>query len=128
VSGIAFTSPIWTKENAGRERAHLAVAFCLDRFAPRQIVTVSSLFGAQESLLRVFTTAAPREMVCELHDRLTQPALVEVKRLEAIALSRIDGGFGVDAKYWYETMTQKVDLLGHIGGELADLIVKRACE
>jgi hypothetical protein len=128
VLGVAFTSLMWAKENTGRERAQLAVAFGRDRFAPGQIFAVGALFGAQESFLRLFTTAAPRDIVSELHERLAEPPLVEVRRLEAIALSRLDGGFGVDPTHWYEAMTRKVDLIGEVGGELAALIAKRAQE
>ena len=119
---------MWAKENTGRERAQLAVAFGLDRFAPGQIFTVGSLFGAQESFLRLFTTAAPRDIVTELRERLAQPPLGEVRRLEAMALSHLDGGFGVDPTHWYEAITLKVDLIGEVGVELADLIAKRAGE
>jgi methyl-accepting chemotaxis protein len=128
VLGVAFSSLMWAKENTGRERAQLAVAFGKDHFAPGQIFAVGALFGAQESFLRLFTTAAPRDIVTELHERLAEPPLGEVRRLEAIALSRLDGGFGVDPTHWYEAMTRKVDVIGEVGGELAALIAKRAEE
>ena len=128
VLGVAFSSLMWAKENTGRERAQLAVAFGRDHFAPGQIFAVGALFGAQESFLRLFTTVAPRDIVTELHERLAEPPLGEVRRLEAIALSRLDGGFGVDPTHWYEAMTRKVDVIGEVGGELAALIAKRAEE
>lgn len=128
VLSVAFSSLMWAKENTGRERAQLAVAFGRDQFAPGQIFTVGALFGAQESFLRLFTTAAPRDIVCELNDRLAEPPLSEVRRLEAIALSHLDGGFGVDPTHWYEAMTRKVDVIDEVGGELADLIARRAEE
>jgi hypothetical protein len=128
VLGVAFSSLMWAKENTGRERAQLAVAFGRDHFAPGQIFTVGALFGAQESFLRLFTTAAPRDIVTELNDKLAEAPLFEVRRLEAIALSHLDGGFGVDPTHWYEAMTRKVDVIDQVGGELADLIAKRAEE
>jgi hypothetical protein len=128
VLSVAFTSLMWAKENTGRERAQLAVAFGRDRFAPGEIFTVGSLFGAQESFLRLFSTAAPRDIASELQERLAEPPLGEARRLEAIALSRLDGGFGVDPAHWYEAITRKVDVIGEIGGELAALIAKRAEE
>jgi hypothetical protein len=128
VLGVAFSSLMWAKENTGRERAQLAVAFGRDQFAPGQIFTVGALFGAQESFMRLFTTAAPREFVSELNDKLAEPPLSEVRRLEAIALGHLDGGFGVDPVHWYEAMTRKVDVIDQVGGELADLIAKRAGE
>jgi Nitrate and nitrite sensing len=128
VLGVAFTSLMWAKENIGRERAQLAVAFGRDHFAPGQVFAVGALFGAQESFLRLFTSTAPREIVTELQQRLAEPMLSEVRRLEAIALSRLEGGFGVDPTHWYEVITRKVDLIGEVGGELAALIAKRAEE
>ncbi len=128
VLGVAFSSLMWAKENTGRERAQLAVAFGRDQFAPGQIFTVGALFGAQESFLRLFTTAAPRDIVSELNDRLAEAPLGEVRRLEAIALSHLDGGFGVDPTHWYEAITRKVDVIDQIGGELAELIARRAAE
>lgn len=128
VLSVAFTSLMWAKENTGRERAQLAVAFGRDHFAPGQIFAVGALFGAQESFLRLFTTAAPRDIVSELNQRMAEPQFGEVRRLEAIAFSRVDGGFGVDPTHWYEAMTRKVDLIGEIGVELATLIAKRAEE
>jgi hypothetical protein len=128
VLGVAFSSLMWAKENTGRERAQLAVAFGRDHFAPGQIFTVGALFGAQESFLRLFTTAAPRDIVSELNDKLAEAPLSEVRRLEAIALSHLDGGFGVDPTHWYQAMTRKVDVIDEVGGELADLIARRAEE
>jgi hypothetical protein len=128
VLGVAFSSLMWAKENTGRERAQLAVAFGRDRFAPGQVFAVGALFGAQESFLRLFTTAAPRDIVSELNERLAEPPLGEVRRLEELALSRLDGGFGVDPTHWYQAITRKVDLIGEVGGELAALIAKRAEE
>jgi hypothetical protein len=128
VLGVAFSSLMWAKENTGRERAQLAVAFGRDHFAPGQILTVGAVFGAQESFLRLFTTAAPRDLVNELNARLAGAPLGEVRRLEAIALSHLDGGFGVDPTHWYEEVTRKVDVIDEVGGELADLIAKRAEE
>jgi hypothetical protein len=128
VLGVAFTSLTWAKENTGRERAQLAVAFGRDRFAPGQIFTVGSLFGAQESCLRLFTTAAPRDMVSNLNERLSEPPIGEVRRLEALALSHLDGGFGVDPAHWYEAMTRKVDLIGEVADAMAALIARRAAD
>jgi hypothetical protein len=128
VLGVAFSSLMWAKENTGRERAQLAVAFGRDHFAPGQIFAVGALFGAQESFLRLFTTAAPRDLVSELNDKLAEAPLSEVRRLEEIALSHLEGGFGVDPTHWYEAMTRKVDVIDQVGGELADRIAKRADE
>jgi methyl-accepting chemotaxis protein len=128
VLGVAFASLMWAKENTGRERAQLAVAFGRDRFAPGQIFTVGALFGAQESFLRLFSTVAPPDIVNELRERLAEPQLGEVRRLEAIALSGADGGFGVDPTHWFEAITRKVDAIGEVGGELSALIAKRAGE
>jgi Nitrate and nitrite sensing len=128
VLGVAFASLMWAKEHTGRERAQLAVAFGRDRFAPGQIFTVGALFGAQESFLRLFATVAPPDIVAELRQRLAEPRLDEVQRLEAIALSRAEGGFGVDPTHWYEAITRKVDAIGEVGGELSALIAKRAGE
>jgi hypothetical protein len=128
VLSVAYTSLMWAKENTGRERAQLAVAFGLDRFGPGQIFTVGALFGAQESFLRLFTTVAPPEIVSELRERLAQSHLGEVRRLEELALSRLDGGFGVDPSHWYEAITRKVDLIDEVGSDLAALIAKRAGE
>ena len=128
VLGVAYTSLMWAKENTGRERAQLAVAFGLDRFAPGQIFTVGALFGAQESFMRLFTAVAPPGMASELRERMAEASLGEMRRLEEIALSRVDGGFGVDPSHWYEAITRKVDLIDEVGGELVDLIAKRAGE
>jgi hypothetical protein len=128
VLGVAFTSLMWAKENVGRERAQLAVAFGLDHFAPGQIFKVGSLFGAQESFLRLFSTAAPRNIASGLKARLSEPPLREVRRLEAIALAHLDGGFGVDPAHWYHSMTRKVDLIGEVGDSVSALIAERAAE
>jgi hypothetical protein len=128
VLGVAFTSLMWAKENTGRERAQLAVAFGKDRFAPGQLFAVGSLFGAQESFFRLFSTAAPREIVSALQERLAGPPMREVQRLEEIALSRLDGGFGVDPAHWFEAMSRKVDLIGEVADVMAALIARRAEE
>ncbi len=119
---LAFLSG---KEQAGIERAQLSNVFSNDGFAPGQLVTVSSLIAKQEADFKMFDQLATPH----LHDLYVaeenHPATVEVHRLEQIALTQ-ESGFGVDPVYWFDTMTERINLLKQIEDEISDVVTEDA--
>ena len=47
----------------------------------------------------------------------------EVNRMRKIALDKMNGSFGVDAMYWFKTITAKINLLKKVENHLAEAIL-----
>jgi methyl-accepting chemotaxis protein len=122
----AYLSFLFAKERAGLERAQLAGAFAKDAFAPDQHVLVTSLVASQQAYLDAFTRQAPPETLEAWTTVQADPAFAEVAEMEATALARPDGGFGIDSAVWFDTITKKIDGLKVLEDEQATAIRRAA--
>jgi methyl-accepting chemotaxis protein len=108
----AYLAFLTAKEYAGQERAQLVNVFAADRFAVGQFVTVTSLIAAQQAYLTVFERAAGRDVLDRWRQVQTEPTFAQVAAFERTATERAaTGGFGVRPKVWFDTVTEKINLL-----------------
>ncbi len=114
IDSAAYVSFLNAKERAGLERAQLSAAFATDRFAPGQLATVVSLVSAQTSFLDLFEALAAPEVLAFHVERQSAPAVEETVRLERLAIDNGVGGFGVDPTVWFDTITQRINLLKEV--------------
>ncbi|MEM9565007.1 MAG: methyl-accepting chemotaxis protein [Actinomycetota bacterium] len=114
IDSAAYVSFLNAKERAGLERAQLSAAFARDEFAPGQLATVVSLVSAQTSFLSLFEAMAAPEVLAFHAERQSAPAVEETTRLERLAIDNGVGGFGVDATVWFDTITQRINLLKEV--------------
>ena len=119
---LAFLSG---KEQAGIERAQLSNVFTNDQFAPGQLVVVSSLIARQEASFTMFERLATPHLHELFVAEENHPATVEVHRLEQIALSQ-ESGFVIDPVYWFDTMTERINLLKGIEDEIGRAVAADA--
>ena len=122
----AYLSFLYAKERTGLERAQLAGAFAKDQFAPGQHLLVASLVSAQQAYLDAFARAATPELLATWTKVQADPAFAAVADMEATALGRPEGGFGVDPATWFDTMTKKIDGLKRLEDEQAGTIRRAA--
>ena len=115
-----YVSFLQGKERTGIERAILNNTFVQDKFGPGMYSKVSAIMGAQDAYLNVFLSLAP-PVEKELYEKtLTGQAVEEVARMRKIAVEKAsEGGFGVDAGYWFKTMTDKINLLKDVENALS---------
>jgi hypothetical protein len=112
-TALAWIALLYAKEKTGIERAQLASAFERDQYFDGQYQAVLGLIAARQSYLHLFTTAAPPSagaLMREWDPNVTG----DVERMERIALSHRDGGFGVDPTDWFTAISRQMDLLGDV--------------
>jgi len=111
---LAWTALLHAKEKTGIERAQLASAFERDRYFDGQYQAVLGLIAARQSYLHLFAVAAPPPSGRVMRERLEAGIAADVERMERIALTCRDGGFGVDPVAWFAAISRQVDLLGEV--------------
>ena len=121
----AYTSFLKAKERAGIERAVLSATFGANKFAPGMYTKFITLVAQQKAYLDDFLTFANNEMKNAYKEAIKEPAFAEVERMREIAIkNHKEGGFNVDAEYWFKTITQKINALKRIDDKIAQIILK----
>lgn len=117
---VAYNSFLKSKERAGIERAVLANTFAADRFAPGMYEKFTTIVALQDAYLGEFAASATPEDRAFFESTLAARCVGEVNafRKTAVAASTT-GGFGVDAGVWFDTITEKINLLKQVDDELA---------
>ena len=119
-STLAYYNFLSSKERAGIERAVGSATFAKDRFVGDAQSKLHSLISEQKSYMESFKTLAPREDKIFLNNTLQGKAVDEVSRMRKIlANAKEVGGFGVNASYWFTTITQKINLLKKVENHMA---------
>jgi methyl-accepting chemotaxis protein len=122
----AFVNFLYSKERAGIERAVMTGTFARDSFPPRFYARFIQLMVEQDTYMSRFLFLATKENGEFYKKTLVGKSVDEVTRMRDIAIDRIDGGFGVDASYWFDTITLKINLLKkveeHLSGSILELI------
>lgn len=126
---FAYTNFLLSKERAGLERATLSNTFSQDRFAPGVYQRFVALLTEQETFMKSFQTFGEKEDVSFYQKTLQGKSVEEVERMRKIALERyLEGGFGIEATYWFSTITEKIDLLKKVEDHLAMELIKDIVE
>ncbi|WP_299663604.1 methyl-accepting chemotaxis protein [uncultured Psychromonas sp.] len=121
ISAVTVGSFLQHKERAGIERAVLSNVFSIDRFTPALLQKFISLLAEQAVYLDKFKAHATKEQFAIYQKNLTEQALNNVKDYENLALDNLDKGtFKTDPKVWFDTITQKINLLKAVEVALLD--------
>ena len=110
---IAYLSFLMAKERAGIERAIGANILAHDYFYDNTKERFSDLISTQKSFMKTFydysdetTKSYFEKLMSSSHD------VAEVERIRKVILSANEiGGFGVDATYWFDTISKKLGLI-----------------
>ncbi len=117
---VSYTAYLKAKERAGVERAVLSGTFGADRFAPRMLERVITLIAEQTSYMAVFYDNATEEIRTHYREAQKHPSFAEVTRLRNLAIAKAsEGNFGVNAEYWFQTMTEKIDQLKEVDDQIS---------
>jgi len=110
---IAYLSFLMAKERAGIERAVGANILTHDYFIGNSQEKFSDLISTQKSFMKTFndySDAQTKEYFNSMFN--SSPAVKEVQRIREVILNSHEiGGFGVDATYWFDTISKKLGLL-----------------
>ncbi len=123
----AFTVFISAKERAGIERAVLSGVFAKDKFSRAAYGKFQSLASEQTTLLNLFYQVASNKTQTLYKEIIKDPSFAEVERMRSIANSK-NSNFGIDATYWFKTITKKINNLKKIEDMMAKNIITLAKE
>ncbi|EQB39167.1 methyl-accepting chemotaxis protein [Sulfurimonas hongkongensis] len=121
----AYTNFLKSKERAGVERAVLSATFAADKFGDEMFAKWMTLVAEQDAYLDSFLAMATDSSKDFYETKMKSSVVDEVNKMRQIAKSRaFEGGFGVDSVKWFETITNKINLLKEVDDELAKLNTK----
>lgn len=125
IQADAYLNFLRSKEFAGIERAVLSNTFAADMFAKGFKNKYVGLIARQESFMSSFLALTNNENRKFYYDTLQGKAVEEVKRMEKIALAQ-DSNFNINAEYWFNTITNKINLLKKVENYLAETLYLNA--
>ncbi len=121
----AYTNFLLSKERAGIERAVGSNTFARNNFGKGMRSKFNSLVAQQDAYADAFLKVATLENKEFFNNTLQGNAVDEVNRMREILLtSGKVSDFGIDAKYWFDTITKKINQLKKIEDHLAEEITK----
>jgi len=120
----AFTNYLYSKERAGVERAVMTGTFAKDSYPPGFYAKFVKLMSQQDTYMGRFLFVTSKENADFYKKTLVGEPVDEVNRMRKIALSHMNGNFGVDSTYWFKTITAKINLLKKVENHLANGILK----
>jgi len=118
----AYVSFLKSKERAGIERAVLSATFAADKFKPGMYKKFITLVSAQNSYMDDFLDFASNQMRTLYDKTIKAPSFAEVEKMRNIAFEKArTGHFGVNAEYWFKTITKKINHLKYIDDSIAKI-------
>ncbi len=127
VSIAGYANFLEGKERAGIERAVGANGFASGVFTPKSMDKFKALISAQGTYNNIFLSFATEAQKEVFKKVMNDPATKEVQRMREIAFA---GGLnaelqGIEGKYWFDTITKKINGLKKIENSLSeDLLVE----
>jgi methyl-accepting chemotaxis protein len=124
----AYANFLYAKERAGIERAVGTGIFAADKVTTQERVRFNTLISAQDTYLKSFHATATEANRNYLQQTLQGQAIDDVKTMRTIILSAKNiGGYNVNATYWFDTITKKINHLKDIEEYIAkDFKIKDA--
>lgn len=117
---LAWYNFAMAKERAGVERAVMADTFGRNKFLPQMKEKFTKLVSEQSSYMASFEKSADAKLVNFYHFNLKGKAVDEVKRMRRVAFDAENiGGFEIDSKYWFDSITTKINLLKKVDDYLS---------
>ena len=120
----AYTNFLLSKERAGIERAVGSNTFARDNFGKGMQAKFISLVAQQNAYADSSSKVATSKNKDFFNNTLKGNAVDEVDRMRKILISSgKTSDFGVDSKYWFDTITKKINLLKQIEDNFAKDII-----
>lgn len=127
---VAYYNFVEAKERMGIERAVLSNTFAKDAFGPGMRRNFVQLLAEQTSLLRNFIIFSDPLIKNLYEEKMRHPSVLLVAGMEKSVLAKlnqeIEGGYGIESKQWFDTMTSKIDRMKEVENGMADQIMQQA--
>tara|TARA_R110001583_G_scaffold30866_2_gene106163 strand:+ start:17472 stop:19460 length:1989 start_codon:yes stop_codon:yes gene_type:complete len=119
ISAVAVGSFLQHKERAGIERAVMSSVFAQDKFTPATLEKFIRLLAEQQTYLEKFKAHATSTQYAIYQNTVQGAAVQGVDLFRQVALDKMsEGQFGVDSTDWFDTITQKINLLKSVEVDL----------
>ncbi len=124
----AYVAFLQAKERAGQERAMGAGGFGAGAFKPAIYQNFLKLISAQDTYIATFRSFAKPAEIAYMKQTVAGNAVNEVERLRDIAIRSPETGTteGIKGPYWFDQITQKIDLLKKVEDRIADDLMARS--
>jgi len=117
----AYTNFLLSKERAGIERAVGANTFARDNFGKGMRVKFNNLVAKQDAYADSFLKVASKPAREFYNETVSGSSVDEVNKMRDVLLSSgKNSKFGIEAQYWFTTITQKINLLKKVEDYLAN--------
>lgn len=116
---------ITAKERAGIERAVLSNTFAKNEFNKALYAKFIEVVTQQEILLNLFKTVASKTFNTLYTQTSNDVSFNEVDKMRKIAQQK-ERDFGIDATYWFSTVTQKIDKLKEFEDAMNHHVLEKA--
>ncbi|MCP3981437.1 MAG: HAMP domain-containing protein [bacterium] len=122
----AYTDFLKGKERTGIERALLTTTFANDKFAEGQFARCISLASQQDAYFEDFRQLATPAAVTIYTEAISDASFGQAVQMRQVATDKaVEGGFGIDASVWFDTVTRKINQLKAIADSLSDELLAR---
>ncbi|WP_294962166.1 nitrate- and nitrite sensing domain-containing protein [Sulfurimonas sp.] len=115
----AFVNYLYSKE-----RAVMTGTFAKDAFPVGFYAKFIKLMSEQDVYMSRYMFLTSKENADFKNNTLVGKPVEEVDRMRKIAMSKMNGDFGIEAGYWFSTITAKINLLKKIENHLAEGILE----
>ena len=111
----SYMNFLLAKERTGIERAVGTNTFAQNKFTEGLKARFYTLIAEQTAYMDIFSKIASKDIVDFYLKTVVGKDIEEVEKMRKIALfSNIEENFGVDPNYWFETITNKINLLKQV--------------
>ncbi|MGJ0456478.1 nitrate- and nitrite sensing domain-containing protein [Aliarcobacter cryaerophilus] len=111
----SYMNFLLAKERTGIERAVGTNTFAQNRFSEGLKARFYTLIAEQTAYLDIFSKIASKDLVDFYLKTVVGKDIEEVEKMRKIALfSNIEENFGVEPNYWFERITNKINLLKQV--------------
>jgi methyl-accepting chemotaxis protein len=116
----AYYAFLMSKERAGIERAILSSAFSKDRFSDGMRAKFIEIVTQQDAYLHIFKINATKNILNFYKKTIQSQVFQQVQNMRNVALKANNiGGFGIDPKVWFDTITKKIDIYKQVEDKLS---------
>lgn len=123
----AYYNFVEAKERMGIERAVLSNTFARDSFAPQMYQKYVELLSAQRLYLNNFLAFGNEKTINYFTNTMQSDVVAQVTAMENVALQKYEtGSFEIKPEKWFDTITQKINLMKEVETMLASEIATLA--
>jgi len=122
----AYTNFLKSKERSGIERAILSATFALNRFKKGMFAKWIKLVAEQDSYADVFLSITNEKTKDFYLQSMKDPSIQIVENMRKVALKKaLVCDFGIDATYWFNSITNKINILKKVDDKISELNKKK---